>query len=79
MATPAGAFLYATLDRICEGLVFGGRVVDCSGTAGAPAAGWPPFMVRCGRSRGEALGVTGRTGVTPPRPAARAFRRCSTP
>lgn len=66
MATSAGAFLDSTIDRICDGLVFGGCVVYYAGT---PVMGVAlavlvlSFTVSYARSRGELLGVTGSEGL----------------
>jgi phosphatidylglycerophosphate synthase len=66
MATSAGAFLDSTIDRICDGLVFGGCVVHYAGTpvmAVALAVLVLSFTVSYARSRGEVLGVTGSEGL----------------
>jgi phosphatidylglycerophosphate synthase len=66
MATRAGAFLDSTVDRICDGLIFGGCVVYYAGTpvmAVALAVLVLSFTVSYARSRGEVLGVTGSEGL----------------
>ncbi|HXU61404.1 MAG TPA: CDP-alcohol phosphatidyltransferase family protein [Polyangia bacterium] len=66
MATSAGAFLDSTVDRICDGLLFGGCVVHYAGTpvmAVALAVLVLSFTVSYARSRGEVLGVTGSEGL----------------
>jgi len=66
MATSAGAFLDSTIDRVCDGLLFGGCVVHYAGT---PVMGVAlavlvlSFTVSYARSRGEVLGVTGSEGL----------------
>ena len=66
MATSAGAFLDSTVDRICDGLVFGGCVVYYAGTPimyVALAVLVMSFTVSYARSRAEVLGVTGSEGL----------------
>jgi phosphatidylglycerophosphate synthase len=66
MATPGGAFLDSTIDRICDGLVFGGCVVYYAGTPimfVALAVLVMSFTVSYARSRAEVLGVTGSEGL----------------
>lgn len=66
MATSAGAFLDSTVDRICDGLIFGGCVVYYAGTpvmAVSLAVLVLSFTVSYARSRGEVLGVTGSEGL----------------
>ena len=66
MATPGGAFLDSTVDRICDGLVFSGCVVYYAGTAimfVALAVLVMSFTVSYARSRAEVLGVTGSEGL----------------
>lgn len=66
MATSAGAFLDSTVDRVCDGLIFGGCVVYYAGTpimGVALAVLVLSFTVSYARSRGEVLGVTGSEGL----------------
>ncbi|MES1165915.1 MAG: CDP-alcohol phosphatidyltransferase family protein [Verrucomicrobiota bacterium] len=66
MATAAGAFLDSTIDRICDGLVFGGCVVYYAGTPimfVALAVLVLSFTVSYARTRGEMFGVTGTEGL----------------
>jgi CDP-diacylglycerol--glycerol-3-phosphate 3-phosphatidyltransferase len=66
MATAAGAFLDSTVDRICDGLVFGGCVVYYAGTPimyVALAVLVMSFTVSYARSRAEFFGITGSGGL----------------
>ena len=66
MATPGGAFLDSTVDRICDGLIFSGCVVYYAGTPimfVALAVLVMSFTVSYARSRAEVLGVTGSEGL----------------
>jgi CDP-diacylglycerol--glycerol-3-phosphate 3-phosphatidyltransferase len=66
LMTASGAFLDSTIDRICDGLIFGGCVVYYAGT---------PMMYVClmvmimsftvsyARARGETLGIVGAEGL----------------
>ena len=66
MATPGGAFLDSTVDRICDGLIFSGCVVYYAGTAimfVALAVLVMSFTISYARSRAEVLGVTGSEGL----------------
>ncbi len=70
LATSAGAFLDSTVDRICDGLIFGGCVVFYAGrpdgqvmTGVSLAVLVLSFTVSYARSRGEVLGVTGSEGL----------------
>lgn len=70
MATSAGAFLDSTIDRICDGLIFGGCVLYYAGTPDSRmmmgvslAVLVLSFTVSYARSRGEVLGVTGSEGL----------------
>jgi phosphatidylglycerophosphate synthase len=66
MTTARGAFLDSTVDRICDGLYFGGCVVYYAGS-------WMmlvcllvlvmSFTVSYTRARGEALGIVGAEGL----------------
>jgi CDP-diacylglycerol--glycerol-3-phosphate 3-phosphatidyltransferase len=66
MATPGGAFLDSTVDRVCDGLVFGGCVVYYAGTPimyVALAVLVMSFTVSYARSRAEFFGITGSGGL----------------
>lgn len=66
LATPAGAFLDSTIDRISDGLVFSGCVAYYAGTPimyVALAVLVMSFTVSYARSRGEVFGVTGSEGL----------------
>ena len=66
LVTSAGAFLDSTVDRVCDGLVFGGCVVYYVGTPimyVALVALVMTFTISYARSRGETLGVTGTAGL----------------
>ena len=66
MTTASGAFLDSTVDRICDGLMFGGCVVYY---AGSPmmfvslVALIMSFTVSYARSRAEGLGIVGAEGL----------------
>jgi len=66
MASTAGAFLDSTIDRVSDGLVFGGCVVYYAGTPimfVALAVLVLSFTVSYARTRGEMFGVTGSEGL----------------
>jgi len=66
MATAAGAFLDSTVDRICDGLVFGGCVVYYAGTPimyVALTVLVMSFTVSYARTRAEVFGITGSEGL----------------
>jgi CDP-diacylglycerol---glycerol-3-phosphate 3-phosphatidyltransferase len=66
MATLQGAFLDSTVDRICDGLVFGGCVFYYAGTLMifvSLAVLIMSFTVSYARGRAEALGVSGAEGL----------------
>jgi CDP-diacylglycerol--glycerol-3-phosphate 3-phosphatidyltransferase len=66
MATLQGAFLDSTVDRICDGLVFGGCVFYYAGTPMifvSLAVLIMSFTVSYARGRAEALGVSGAEGL----------------
>lgn len=66
LSTASGAFLDSTLDRIADGVIFGGCVVYYSGTwmmFVSLLALMMSFTVSYARSRGEGLGVLGAEGL----------------
>jgi phosphatidylglycerophosphate synthase len=66
MATPGGAFLDSTVDRVCDGMVFSGCVVYYAGTPimfVSLAVLVTSFTVSYARSRAEVLGVVGSEGL----------------
>jgi phosphatidylglycerophosphate synthase len=66
MASASGAFLDSTVDRICDGLIFGGCVVYYAGSPMmfvALVVLIMSFTVSYARSRAEALGVSGAEGL----------------
>jgi phosphatidylglycerophosphate synthase len=66
MATSQGAFLDSTVDRICDGLIFGGCVVYYARTPMilvCLAVLIMSFTVSYARGRAEALGVSGAEGL----------------
>jgi len=66
MASPAGAFFDSTIDRISDGLVFGGCVVYYANTpmmVVSLAVLVTTYTVSYTRSRGESLGVSGAEGL----------------
>jgi CDP-diacylglycerol--glycerol-3-phosphate 3-phosphatidyltransferase len=66
LSTPSGAFLDSTLDRICDGLIFGGCVLYYAGTSMmyvSLVVMIMSFTVSYARSRGETLGVSGAEGL----------------
>ena len=66
MTTLGGAFLDSTVDRMCDGLVFGGCAVYYAGTPMmivSLAVLITSFTVSYARARGEALGVFGSEGL----------------
>jgi CDP-diacylglycerol--glycerol-3-phosphate 3-phosphatidyltransferase len=66
LASPAGAFFDSTIDRISDGLVFGGCAVYYASTPMMYVALTVlvmAFTVSYSRSRGESLGVSGAEGL----------------
>ena len=66
MSTTSGAFLDSTIDRICDGLIFGGCVVYYAGTPMmyiCLVAMIMSFTVSYARARGETLGIVGAEGL----------------
>lgn len=66
LASRAGAFLDSTVDRICDGIVFGGFAVYYAGSAtmlAALIALIGAFATSYARARGESLGVHGCEGL----------------
>jgi phosphatidylglycerophosphate synthase len=66
LASPAGAFFDSTIDRISDGLIFGGCTVYYASTPMmyvCLAALVMTFTVSYTRSRGEALGISGAEGL----------------
>jgi phosphatidylglycerophosphate synthase len=67
MATRGGAFLDSTVDRICDGLIFGGCVVYYAGSPMMMIVSLVvlvmSFTVSYARSRAETLGVVGSGGL----------------
>jgi phosphatidylglycerophosphate synthase len=66
MSTASGAFLDSTIDRICDGLIFGGCVVYYAGTPMmyvCLVAMIMSFTVSYSRARGETLGIVGAEGL----------------
>jgi CDP-diacylglycerol--glycerol-3-phosphate 3-phosphatidyltransferase len=66
LSTPSGAFLDSTLDRISDGLIFGGCVVYYAGTPMmyvSLVVMIMSFTVSYARARGETLGVSGAEGL----------------
>jgi len=66
MSTASGAFLDSTIDRICDGLIFGGCVVYYAGTPMmyvCLVAMIMSFTVSYARARGETLGIVGAEGL----------------
>ncbi len=66
LASPAGAFFDSTIDRISDGLVFGGCAVYYASTPMMYVALIVlvmAFTVSYSRSRGESLGVSGAEGL----------------
>jgi phosphatidylglycerophosphate synthase len=66
LASKAGAFLDSTIDRIADGMVFGGCAIYFAGTSTAIAAlvaMTMSFTTSYARARGEALGVLGSEGL----------------
>ncbi|HVV52406.1 MAG TPA: CDP-alcohol phosphatidyltransferase family protein [Polyangia bacterium] len=61
-----GAFLDSTIDRVADGLIFGGAVVYYAGTLvmyAALLALIMSFVISYARSRAESLGLTGAEGL----------------
>jgi CDP-diacylglycerol--glycerol-3-phosphate 3-phosphatidyltransferase len=66
LSSPRGAFFDSTIDRIADGLIFGGCVVYYSGTPVMYAALVVlimSFVISYARSRAEALGLAGAGGL----------------
>jgi CDP-diacylglycerol--glycerol-3-phosphate 3-phosphatidyltransferase len=66
MSTAGGAFLDSTVDRICDGLIFGGCAVYYTGTPMMMVSLVVlvmSFTVSYARSRAETLGITGAEGL----------------
>jgi len=66
MSTASGAFLDSTIDRICDGLIFGGCVVYYAGTSMmyiCLVVMIMSFTVSYARARGETLGIVGAEGL----------------
>jgi CDP-diacylglycerol--glycerol-3-phosphate 3-phosphatidyltransferase len=66
LSTTGGAFLDSTVDRICDGLIFGGCVVYYAGTLFMYVSLLVmimSFTVSYARSRGETLGIRGAEGL----------------
>jgi CDP-diacylglycerol--glycerol-3-phosphate 3-phosphatidyltransferase len=66
LATTGGAFLDSTVDRVCDGLIFGGCAVYFAGTSAMIAAFVAlimSFTISYARARGEAFGVSGSEGL----------------
>ena len=66
LATPGGAFLDSTIDRLCDGLIFAGCVVYYSGTLMmyvALVALITCYLVSYARARSESLGLYGAEGL----------------
>jgi len=66
LATSGGAFLDSTVDRVCDGLIFGGCAVYFAGTSAmiaAVVALISSYTISYARARGEALGVSGSEGL----------------
>jgi CDP-diacylglycerol--glycerol-3-phosphate 3-phosphatidyltransferase len=66
LATASGAFLDSTIDRICDGLIFGSCVVYYAGTPMmyvCLAVMIMSYTVSYARARGETLGIVGAEGL----------------
>jgi len=66
LSSPRGAFFDSTIDRISDGLMFGGCVVYYAGTPvmyAALVALIMSFVISYSRSRAEALGLAGAEGL----------------
>jgi len=66
LSTKSGAFLDSTLDRVSDGLIFGGCVVYYAGTPMmlvSLVVMIMSFTVSYARARGETLGVSGAEGL----------------
>jgi phosphatidylglycerophosphate synthase len=66
LSSPRGAFFDSTIDRISDGLMFGGCVVYYAGTVvmyAALVALVMSFVISYSRSRAEALGLAGAEGL----------------
>ena len=65
-SSPRGAFFDSTIDRVSDGLMFGGCVVYYAGTVvmyAALVALIMSFVISYARSRAEALGLAGAEGL----------------
>ena len=66
LSSARGAFFDSTIDRVSDGLMFGGCVVYYAGTPimyAALVALIMSFVISYARSRAEALGLTGAEGL----------------
>jgi CDP-diacylglycerol--glycerol-3-phosphate 3-phosphatidyltransferase len=66
LVTPGGAFLDSTIDRLCDGLIFGGCVVYYAGTTMmyvSLIALITCYLVSYVRARSESLGLYGAEGL----------------
>ncbi|HEX3903138.1 MAG TPA: CDP-alcohol phosphatidyltransferase family protein [Polyangia bacterium] len=66
LSSPRGAFFDSTIDRVADGLMFGGCVVYYAGTVvmyAALVALIMSFVISYARSRAEALGLPGAEGL----------------
>jgi CDP-diacylglycerol--glycerol-3-phosphate 3-phosphatidyltransferase/CDP-diacylglycerol--inositol 3-phosphatidyltransferase len=66
LATPGGAFLDSTIDRLSDGLIFGGCVIYYAGTPMmyvSLLALVTCYLVSYARARGESLGLHGAEGL----------------
>jgi CDP-diacylglycerol--glycerol-3-phosphate 3-phosphatidyltransferase len=66
LSSPRGAFFDSTIDRLSDGLMFGGCVVYYAGTPvmyAALVALIMSFVISYARTRAEALGLTGAEGL----------------
>jgi phosphatidylglycerophosphate synthase len=66
LSSPRGAFFDSTIDRVSDGLMFGGCVVYYAGTPimyAALVALIMSFVISYARTRAEALGLTGAEGL----------------
>jgi CDP-diacylglycerol---glycerol-3-phosphate 3-phosphatidyltransferase len=66
LSTPGGAFFDSTMDRVCDGFIFGGCVIYYAGTAMMQVSLVvliTSFVVSYTRARAEALGLYGAEGL----------------
>jgi CDP-diacylglycerol--glycerol-3-phosphate 3-phosphatidyltransferase len=66
LSSPRGAFFDSTIDRVSDGLMFGGCVIYYAGTPimyAALVALIMSFVISYARTRAEALGLTGAEGL----------------